>query len=66
MEQRIRELLRRLNFLGYHAYEIKSIVQEAIGTDDLDGGEARWCADAVAVLEKYERLGANYLHAYSK
>lgn len=66
MDQRVKELMKRLSFLGYCAHEIKAIVQEAIGTGDLDTGNWRQCAAAIAVLEKYERLGADFLYAYSK
>jgi hypothetical protein len=59
-------LFKRLNFLGYRAFEIKSILHEATGGSDFDTSDHRHCNVAVMALEKYERLGLDYLNSYSK
>jgi hypothetical protein len=64
MEQRIEQLFKRLNFLGYCAFETQSIIQEATGNDK--ERNVIPCIETINVLEKYEKLGTNYLLAYSK
>ena len=55
MEIRKQQLLKRLAFLGYRAFEIQRILLEA------SNGEA-----VIPTLEKYERLGLQYAYMYSK
>lgn len=64
MEQHVEKLLKRLSFLGYCAFELKSIIQEATSKDNL--GVFTPNNKAIRVLEKYEKLGSDYLLAYSK
>ena len=66
MEKNIGLLFKRLSFLGYRAFEIKSIVHEATGGSDFNTSDYRQCNVAVLALEKYERLGLEYLNSYSK
>ncbi|HMM19795.1 MAG TPA: hypothetical protein PKA10_03575 [Selenomonadales bacterium] len=66
MEFRIRELSRKLSFLGYRNFEIRRMLETATGTERPDPGNRRQCRAAVAVLEKYERLGSRYMRTYSK
>ncbi|VBB07622.1 Hypothetical protein LUCI_2887 [Lucifera butyrica] len=66
MEQRVRRLWRRLLFLGYCTFEIRRIVQEAIGDSNFDLADLGQCTLAVSALEKYEKLGSEYLGLYSK
>ena len=64
MEQRADELCKRLSFLGYCQFQIKNIVREAasIVTRDEDSLDAM----VVNALEKYEKLGYDYMLTYSK
>jgi hypothetical protein len=66
MELRIKQLVRRLVWLGYSAYEIGTIVRDAIGDDNV----GNLCPDrgslVIRHLEQYEQLGLNYLLTYSK
>ncbi|QJW46474.1 hypothetical protein HA075_11940 [bacterium BFN5] len=66
MEQRIKQLLKRLAFLGYCSFAIKSIVQEAIGRDDVDEINQYQSIEVIRHLEFYEQLGANFVEVYSK
>jgi hypothetical protein len=66
MKQRIQQLFKRLALLGYCSFEIKSILEEAIGTQELDTGNDSHCADAIVVLEKYVQLGSHFVNCYSK
>ena len=66
MEFQVRQLVKRLNHLGYRGYEIGRIVKEAVGSERLDMNNHGQCVAAVAVMRKYERLGRNYMHQYSK
>lgn len=65
MELRIKQLIKRLNFLGYCNFEIKAILQDAIVSKDLDTN-IHQCAGIISALEKYEKLGLHYLNCYSK
>ncbi len=66
MEQRIRNLIQRLTFLGYCAFEIKDIIFDAIGTDCVKNLNFIQGAEVIGHLEKYEQLGVDYLQEYSK
>ena len=67
MEWRIKQLIKRLNFLGYCSFEIKSIIKDAIGNDSiLDINNTEEASLLVANLERYEQLGSFYLLTYSK
>jgi hypothetical protein len=67
MEWRIKQLLKRLNFLGYCPFEIKNIVRDAIGNDRiLDIRDTPEAYLLVRHLEYYEQMGSFYLRTYSK
>jgi len=66
MDNNIKRLFKRLSFLGYRAFEIESILRDAIGSAGLDIKNFHQCSTAVLVLEKYEKLGLDYLDCYSK
>jgi hypothetical protein len=66
MEQQIMKLLKRLAFLGYGSFEIKSIFRYAAGSDNLDELSYSQLNEVKAYLEKYEQLGSNFVAAYSK
>ncbi|MBP2653760.1 MAG: hypothetical protein H6Q73_1329 [Firmicutes bacterium] len=66
MKQRIQQLFKRLALLGYCSFEIKSIIEEAIGAQELDIGNDSHCADAIVALEKYVKLGSHFSNCYSK
>ena len=56
MEQRLQDLVRRLSLIGYRPHEINHIVKSSSGNP----------AKTVGQLERYEKLGLNYLHNYSQ
>lgn len=66
MDQRIIKLLKRLAFLGYCSFEITKIVEEVLGTDDVQTMSFSKRNDIIKHLEMYEQLGLNYLQCYSK
>lgn len=65
MEQRIKDLQKRLAFLGYRAFQVDRIVQEAVGDSSGRANQAQ-SRKLVRTLEKYEKLGLRYLQTYSK
>ena len=64
MEQRTDELYKRLSFLGYCQFQIKNIVREATSIVNHDGASLDDLI--VCTLEKYEKLGYDYVLTYSK
>lgn len=66
MEQRIKRLIKRLTFLGYCTFEIKNIIKQVTGTDDLSTLDYTKEFALIGQLEMYERLGLNFLQDYSK
>ncbi len=66
MELRIKELVRRLAWLGYTDFEIGSIIREAIGHDSTDDLCPVQGSRVLRHLQQYERLGSHYLLTYSK
>lgn len=66
MELRIKQLIKRLSFLGYCTFQIKSILQEAAGGQDMDAENYLQSVDTIVVLEKYEKLGMHFQNCYSK
>lgn len=66
MEQRLKELLRRLTFLGYRSFEIRNIIREATGNCDFALMSKTQHKQVIRHLERYEQLGLNFLQAYSK
>jgi hypothetical protein len=69
MAIRIKQLVKRLTWLGYSAFEISSIVREAVGEDilaDLEDLCPARGSQVITHLQQYERLGSHYLLNYSK
>ena len=66
MEERIVELKKSLAFLGYDGFQIRLMVRDAIGRDGSGRINLNQSAKLVRHLEKYEKLGRNYLRTYSK
>jgi hypothetical protein len=68
MALQIKQLVKRLAWLGYTAFEIRNIVREAIGDDDdaLEDLCPTRSSQVIRHLQQYERLGAHYLLTYSK
>ncbi len=69
MAYHIKQLVKRLTLLGYTAFEIRSIVREAVGEDILaqleDICPVRG-SQVIRHLQRYERLGSHYRLNYSK
>lgn len=65
IEEHIRRLLKRLSFLGYQRFQIKSIINEALGQQLLEK-DYRQNVQVMIALQKYEQLGNEYLLEYSK
>lgn len=66
MEQRIKQLIKRLSFLGYCTFEIKNIINQVTDNNDFNGLDCLQGAQVIGHLEMYERLGLKYLQNYSK
>lgn len=65
IEENIRQLLKKLIFLGYQRFQIKNIINEALG-QQLWEKDYRQNMQVMIALQKYEQLGNEYLLAYSK
>lgn len=66
MEQRIQQLCKKLLNLGYYPFQVKSIIQFAIGSSDIGTANHADKLKLVNVLEDYEKLAHNFSLAYSK
>jgi len=66
MDQRITKLVKKLFFLGYGSFEVGNIIREIAGTDNLKKISISKRLEVIQHLEMYEKLGTEYLHAYSK
>lgn len=66
MEQRIQQLCKKLLNLGYYPFQVKSIIQFAIGSSDIETANNADKLKLVNVLEDYEKLAHNFSLAYSK
>ena len=66
MEQRIQQLCKKLLNLGYYPFQVKSIMQFAIGSSNIDATNNADKLKLVNVLEDYEKLAHNFSLAYSK
>jgi hypothetical protein len=66
INQRINELFKKLAFLGYYQFQMNNIIKEAIGTTKLEEADQAQQVRVINFLEKYEKLGSDYLLAYSK
>ncbi|MEG6584137.1 hypothetical protein [Dendrosporobacter sp. 1207_IL3150] len=66
VEKRIKHLYNRLMALGYSPFHVERILQETIGIQDISTVEYDQQQDLIKVLEEYEKLGTEYMIAYSK
>lgn len=66
IEQRIQQLCQKLLNLGYYPFQVKSIIQFAIGKSDIHSADYAEQLRLVNVLEDYEKLANNFCFAYSK
>ena len=66
MSYRIKQLTSRLALFGYCRFEIEAIIKDAIGIASTDNLDISQSLAVISHLEKYERLGLNYLNTYSK
>ncbi len=66
IEERICQLYKKLLGLGYYSFQVKSIMQTAIGNHDLENASGAEQLKIVNVLEDYEKLANNFFFAYSK
>ncbi len=66
IEEDIKQLLKRLTFLGYKNSQIRNIVSEAVGQQPWMKRSHRQNAKVMRTLQKYEKLGNEYLVSYSK
>jgi hypothetical protein len=66
MELQIRQMIKRLLSLGYCKFEIKNIVKDAIGNDNIDNLSLAHTKQIVQHLAMYEALGLDYVNNYSK
>ncbi len=66
IEQRIQQLCSKLLNLGYYPFQVKSIIQYAIGNSDVEKANCDEQIKLINVLEDYEKLAYNFSLAYSK
>ena len=66
IEERIYQLCKKLMSLGYYSFQVKSIMQTAVGSNDLTQANDAEQLKIVNVLEDYEKLANNFFFAYSK
>ncbi len=66
IEQRIQQLCNKLLNLGYYPFQVKRIIQFAIGNSDLKEANCAEKLRLINVLEDYEKLAQNFSLAYSK
>jgi len=66
IDECIRRLLKRLVFLGYHRFQIRNIIDEAVGQNPWIKKSHSQNLRVMIALQKYEKLGNEYMLAYSK
>ena len=66
IEERIKIVFKQLLFLGYQGFQIKQIIEEAIGHYSWEKNNQEQNVQILLNLEKYKNLGNEYLIAYSK
>ena len=66
IDEHIRGLLKRLIFLGYQRFQIRNIIDEAIGQNPWLKKSYSQNVQVAIALQKYEKLGNEYMLAYSK
>lgn len=64
--ERIKTVLKRLSFLGYQRFQVKQIIEEAIGHYSWEKDNYTQNIQILIKLEEYEKLGNDYLLTYSK
>ena len=64
--EHIKTALKRLSFLGYHRFQVKQIIEEAIGQHIWEKDNHDQNIQILIKLEEYEKLGTDYLLTYSK
>ena len=65
-ESQIEQLIRSLIFLGYDSVQLKNIVYAALGRRDISYVSQEESTILVTTLEKYVKLGEEYIFSYSK
>lgn len=65
-ESRIEQLIRSLILLGYDSVQLKNIVHAALGRRDISEVSQEESTVLVTTLEKYVKLGEEYIFSYSK
>ena len=66
VEIRIKKLYNKFMALGYSPFHVEIILQETIGIPDMASVNDGRQEDIIRVLEQYEKLGREYMIAYSK
>ena len=66
LEKQIKQLIRSLILLGYDSIQLKNIVFAALGRRDISGVSQEEGTLLVTTLEKYVKLGEEYVFSYSK
>lgn len=66
IEERIYQLCKKLMSLGYYSFQVKSIMQTAVGNNNIEQASGAEQLRIVNVLEDYEKLANNFFLAYSK
>ena len=66
MNPQISRLVKKLLFLGYGSFTIKSIIEEIVAIDKLEAIGWKTQLELIRHLEMYEQRGTDFLHAYSK
>lgn len=66
IEERIYQLCKKLLALGYYPFQVKSIMQTAMESNDIEKANGAEQLRVVNVLEDYEKLANNFFFAYSK
>ena len=55
-QEKIRELLVQLDGLGYHSFQVKEIIQETVGTTQMDTLTEEQEGNLVETLEEYVKF----------
>lgn len=65
-EHKIEQLLKHLVVLGYYPFQVKKIVEAAIGKKDIAQTTENDRLRLMNILEEYVQLGRHYQVSYSK
>ena len=66
IEERIYQLCKKLVVLGYYPFQVKHIMQTAIGNNEIGQVNSDQQLRIINVLENYEKLANDFSFAYSK